>query len=463
MVTYRIYIVDDDAALRKGLSFSLEGGAYEVHAFPSGEEALEHARGGAPDLMLLDIGLPGKDGIQVLKEALALHPGLIVIMVTGYEDVATAVQAMKLGAHDYLVKPLHMESIEVVIQKALETIRLRKEVQSLQEERLLENIPFFVGESEAIRDVLEFIAMVARSATTPVLILGETGTGKDLIARAIHFRSPNFSGPMVTVNCAAIPKELIESELFGYEKGAFSGARASGKRGLVQEAENGTLFLDEVGDLSQEGQAKLLRFLEGGEFYRVGSTDKLRVRTRVISATNKDIDGLVERGLFRDDLYYRLGVVKMRVPSLNERPEDVIPLARHFLWEFSREFGRKFDGLSTRAQEALLAHPWRGNIRELRNMVERGVLVGKGGELEAVDLGLEAGAGAGPAAAPPAGTGFAPLAPEGVDFPSLQRSFERFYVEQAFKMAGGNESRAARLLGINHHTFRYHRKKLEIE
>ena len=462
MIDYSLWIVDDDPAIRDGLRLALEG-LYEVRTFSSGEEALAQALQTVPDLMLLDIGLPGMEGIQVLEEVLGLCPELIVIMITAHEDVSTAVKAMQMGAHDYIVKPLHMEGIEAAIRKALETIRLRKEVRALQERHLLENVPFFIGESEVIRDVMGFVAMVARSATTPVLILGETETGKELIAKAIHFRSPNFSGPLVTVNCAAIPVDLIESELFGYEKGAFSGARSSGKRGLIQEAEGGTLFLNEVGDLSLEAQAKLLRFLEGGEFYRVGGTEKLHIRTRVISATNKDIERLVESGRFREDLYYRLDVVKMRVPSLNERPEDILPLARHFLWEFSRGFGREFTGMTPEAERALLVHRWRGNVRELRNLIERGVLAGRGGELTVHDLGLETGGGDIPPDWDSRGRGFPPIPPEGVDFAALQESFERSFVEQAFRMARGNESKAARLLGMNHHTFRYHRKKLGIE
>jgi transcriptional regulator with PAS, ATPase and Fis domain len=304
--------------------------------------------------------------------------------------------------------------------------------------------------------------MVAKSETTPVLIIGETGTGKELIAKAIHFRSTNFSGPLVTVNCAALPKELIESELFGYEKGAFSGARASGKKGWVQEAEGGTLFLDEVGDLSPEAQAKLLRFLEDGEFYRLGGTEKLYVQTRVISATNKNIEDLIQRGLFRDDLYYRLGVVKMRIPSLNERRDDILPLAKHFLLEFSRDFGKEFSGISPEAGAALKVYDWRGNVRELKNLVERGVLVGKGKELTLQDLEI-GGSDKEPVLAQERyEPGFPPILPEGIDFSSVQESFEKFYIQKALKLAGGNETKAAKLLNMNHHTFRYRRKKLQI-
>jgi len=461
MNRYSIYIVDDDPAIRSGLMMSLEE-THQVRAFASGEDAISEVIRNPPDLMLLDIGLPGKDGMEVLSEVRSLVPEILVLMITAQDDVSTAVSAMRQGAHDYVVKPIQMEALEITIHNALETIRLRKEVQSLQEKHLIENVPFFIGESDAVQDVMEFISMVAKSATTPVMILGETGTGKELIARAIHHRSPNFRGPLITVNCAAIPKDLIESELFGYEKGAFTGARAAGKKGLIQEAENGTLFLDEVGDLGLEAQAKLLRFLEGGEFYKVGGTEKLRVQTRVISATNKEIDDLVDKGKFRDDLFYRLGVVRMRVPSLNERPEDIIPLAKHFLLEFSQQFGNLFTAISPEAEKALKIHRWRGNVRELKNLIERGALAGKGPELTPRDLGLETGSARTSPSQPEATVkAFPPIPPEGIDFPSLQRSFERFYIEEAFRMADGNESKAARLLKINHHTFRYHRKKLK--
>jgi DNA-binding NtrC family response regulator len=461
MIRYSIYIVDDDPAIRDSLTTALEG-SYEVRAFSSGEDALEELARNSPDLMLLDIGLPGKNGMDVLSDARDLCPDTLVVMITAHEEVSMAVSAMRLGAYDYILKPLALESIELTVRKALETIRLRKEVKILQEKHLIENVPFFIGESDVIRDVTEFISMVAKSATTPVLILGETGTGKELIAKAIHFRSTNFNGPLVTVNCAALPKELIESELFGYEKGAFSGAKTSGKRGWVQEAEGGTLFLDEVGDLSPEAQAKLLRFLEDGEFYRLGGTEKLHVQARVISATNKNIEDLIRRGLFRDDLYYRLGVVKMRIPSLNERRDDILPLAKHFLVEFSRDFGKEFSGISPEAAGALKVYDWRGNVRELKNLIERGVLVGKGKELTLQDLGI------GSSGKEPIleqewyEPGFPPILPEGIDFPSVLESFEKFYIEQALELAGGNESKAAKLLNMNHHTFRYHRKKLQI-
>jgi transcriptional regulator with PAS, ATPase and Fis domain len=367
---------------------------------------------------------------------------------------------MKLGAYDYVVKPLYMDGLEVTIRNALETIRLRKEVKALQEKHLKDHIPCFIGESNAIQDVMEFIKMVAKSPDTPILIRGETGTGKELIASAIHYNSPNFKAPFATVNCAAIPKDLIESELFGYEKGAFSGAGASGKKGLIEEAANGTLFLDEVGDLSLEAQAKLLRFLELGEFYRVGGTKKLHIETRVISATNKDIDKMIQEGHFRKDLYFRLGVIKVLVPALNERPDDIIPLTKYFLQEFSQKFGKKFRGISPEAETILLAHNWTGHVRELKNIVERAVLVGKGSEITVQDLGLQSQRQKDTLISAETASVFPAIPREGVDLSEQIRNFERHYIEEALKIAKGNESKAAKLLNMNHHTYRYRRKKL---
>src|SRR4030067_1511984 len=259
MISYSIFVIDDEDTIREGITMALEAD-YQIKTFSTAETAIGVIKENPPDLILLDIGLPGMSGIEALRKIKALHADVLVIMVTAYEDIDTVISAMKLGASDYVVKPIHMEGLEVTVRNALETIRLRKEVQILQERYLKENLPCFIGESNAIHDVVEFVGMVAKSPDTPILILGETGTGKELIASAIHYRSPNFRGPLITVNCAAIPRDLIESELFGYEKGAFSGASALGKKGLIEEAANGTLFLDEVGDLSPEAQAKLLRF-----------------------------------------------------------------------------------------------------------------------------------------------------------------------------------------------------------
>jgi DNA-binding NtrC family response regulator len=458
-ISYSIYIVDDEKTITDGVTMALEDD-YRIKAFSDAETAIEELKKETPDLILLDIGLPGMNGIDALCRIKDLYPDILVIMITAYEDVDTVLSAMKLGAHDYVVKPLYMDGLEVTIRNALETIRLRKEVRALQEKHLKEHMPCFIAESNAIQDVMEFIKMVAKSPDTPVLIMGETGTGKELLASAIHYNSPNFKAPFAIVNCAAIPKDLIESELFGYEKGAFSGAGATGKKGLIEEAAGGTLFLDEVGDLSLEAQAKLLRFLELGEFYRVGGTKKLHIDTRVVSATNKDIDQMIEDGRFRRDLYFRLGVIKVKAPTLNERPDDIIPMTKYFLQEFSRKFGKKFSGISSESETVLLAHNWTGHVRELKNLLERAVLTGKGPELSPIDLGLENRYQGEPNDPISDKAGFPSIPPEGLDLDVQLQSFEKHYIEAALKIAKGNESKAAKLLNINHHTFRYRKKKL---
>lgn len=460
MIQYSIYIVDDEESIREGVTMALEE-HYKVEAFPTAETAIDAIKTNFPDLVLLDIGLPGMNGIEALREIKGLCPEVIVIMITAYEDIASVISAMKLGAYDYVVKPIHMDSLGMTVRNALETIRLRKEVKLLQERYLRENLPCFIGKSNAIQDVMAFIKMVAKSPDTPILILGETGTGKELIASAIHYRSPNFKGPFIPVNCAAIPKDLVESELFGYEKGAFSGAGALGKKGLIEEAANGTLFLDEVGDLSLEAQAKLLRFLETGQFYRVGGTKKLQIETRIVSATNKDLDRIIEKGLFRMDLFFRIGVIKVQAPSLNERRGDIMPLAKHFLIEFSNKFGKVFTGISANTENALMTYNWTGHVRELKNLIEKGVLLGKGPILEVEDLGLTK---TFESDIPKKATDeivFPPLPAQGIDLASTQESLERYYIGEAFRIAEGNESKAAKILNMNHHTFRYRRKKLQ--
>ena len=456
MVAYSIYVVDDDSDMREVLSLALES-KFQVKAFSTAGSAIEVIKDEPPDLVLLDIGLPDMSGVDALREIKEIHPEALVIMVTASTDINTAISTMKLGASDYMTKPINVDALEVSVRNALDKIRLRKEVQVLQEKYLKENIPCFVGESNAIQDVMQFGDKVAKAVDTPVLILGETGTGKELIASAIHYKSPNFNGPFLTLNCSAIPKDLIETELFGYEKGAFTGAKAAGKKGLLEQAADGTLFLDEVGDLSLEAQAKLLRFLEEGEYYRVGGTKKLQIQTRVVSATNKDLVTMIEKDLFRRDLYYRLAVIKVEVPALNNRRDDIVPIARHFLSEFSSKHGKSFTGFSLETEGYLKNHQWQGNIRELRNLVERGILVAQGPELTPQDLGLEGGS-EGVSQQAAEGDGGIPILPdEGLDLQAL----EEHYLREALKKAGGNETKAAKLLRMSYYSFRYRRKKLK--
>jgi DNA-binding NtrC family response regulator len=458
MTNYSVFVVDDEGVAREGVTLALKK-EYQVQAFASAEAVIDALESDSPDLILLDIGLPGMSGVEALKTIKKKHPEIIVIMITAYEDVETVISAMKLGAYDYVVKPLKMDSLIANVRVALETISMRKEIQMLHEKYLKENMPCFIGESDSISDIMEIVKRVAESPDTSILIVGETGTGKELIAKAIHYRSPHFKGQIVSVNCAAIPKELIESELFGYEKGAFSGADASGKIGLVEKAADGTLFLDEVGDLSMAAQAKLLRFLEEGEYYRVGGTQKHQVRPRIVSATNRDLQEMIKDGKFREDLYYRLAVVKIEIPSLNQRPDDIIPIAQNFLLEFGRKFGKTFTYISPDGEAALQNYHWTGNVRELKNIVERAVLLSDGPVLRAENLELKKIHMDEPDIKPDDMPVIPPLSASGIDFTSTLDSIEKYYFDEAFKMADGNESRAASLLGLTRDKFRYRRKK----
>lgn len=461
MISYTIWVIDDELSIREGIVMTLET-EYEILSFADAESALERIKSKVPDLILLDIGLPGMDGIEALKKIKSLYPDLLIIMITAYEEIQTVIDAMKLGAYDYIIKPIIMPGLRTAIRNALESISLKKEVRALQERYLKENLPFFIGESRSIKNVMNFIGRVAKSPDTPILIRGETGTGKEMVATAIHYKSPNFKGPFIPVNCAAIPRELVESELFGYEKGAFSGADSSGKKGLIEAAENGTLFLDEVGDLNIEAQAKLLRFLEQREYYRIGGTKKNKIQTRVISATNKDLKKMIGKGEFRKDLYYRLNVIKVEIPSLNERKEDILLIARHFLYEFNNKFAKKFSGISQKAEKALMDNNWTGNVRELKNCIERGVLVGRGSELQPNDIGLEH-LEPEKLEAENIEFPFPPLSSKGMDIAALQENMEKYYIKEALKISGGNEAAAARLLFMKVHNFRYRKNKFNIK
>jgi two-component system response regulator AtoC len=460
MIRYSIAIVDDEETIRDSLELVLSD-EYDVFLYEDAESFIPTLDGTPPDIILMDIGLPVMSGIEALKIVKSRTQDLPVIMVTAYEDITMVINSMKIGAYDFILKPINPDIIELTIKKAISSIALIKEVKMLQEKYLKENEPCFIGESQNIENIMDFIDMVSKSSDTPVMILGETGTGKELIAQAIHARSPVFQGPFVALNCSAFPEDLIESELFGYEAGAFSGAKRQGKKGLIEEACNGTLFLDEVADLSFAGQAKLLRFLENGEFYKVGGTKKYIVKTRVVSATNKDIEALVEEEKFRRDLFFRLCVVKANIPSLNDRKDDVMPLAKHFLREFSQKFSKKIHGFSDQARTLLLTHSFTGNVRELKNIIERAVLISQDKQILDSDLGLVS---ASDFLSDNNNTTGIPtediqLPPEGVDLAIHLAAVEKKYMAQAMVLANGNESQAARLLKMNHHTFRYRWKK----
>lgn len=449
----RILIVDDDRLLQNSLTAILRE-RHQPLVAGSGEEALRLLQRTPVDLVLLDVRLPGMDGIETLGRIRALQAELPVIMMTAYEDTATVIAAMRAGAHDYLIKPLEIEMFELAVDKGLAHLRLKREVETLrrasQERGSLDNV---VAESTAIRAVFDFAARVARSHDTTVLIEGESGVGKEVVARLIHHRSSRADGPFVGLNCGAINRELLESELFGYDKGAFTGGLQEGKQGKFEMADQGTLLLDEVSELQPAAQVKLLRFLEEREFYPVGGTLKKKVDVRIIAATNRDLEAQVRAGGFREDLYYRLNVARVRVPPLRERPADILPLAHHFRLRFNEKFGRQFQEFAREAGELLLRHPWRGNIRELKNAIERVVLMEDGATVQEAHLAFLA-----PAGTPPGQERGLCLPPEGIDLERLTRDL----IVQALERTGGNRSRAARLLGISRPTLIYRIDKHKI-
>ena len=365
----RVLVVDDEPGVRESLRMVLKDG-YEVIAVTSGAEALSAVSAQPVDVVLLDIVMPGMDGMQVLEEIRSRLPGLPVIMLTATKTVKTAVGAMKLGAFDYVTKPFDVDELRLILDKATENADLKREVEELRTEvgrrYQIDNI---IGRSAKMQDVFKTVITVAPLKTT-VLITGESGTGKELIAKAIHYQSPRAREPLVAINCAAIPETLLESELFGHEKGSFTDAHTK-KLGQFELAHCGTLFLDEIGEMGAATQAKLLRVLEHSEFLRVGGTKGVQVDVRIIAATNRDLAVAIKTGVFRADLYYRLNVVTVHLPPLRERHDDLLLLIRHFLQTKAGEMGMAEKALRPEAAEALLRYPWPGNVRELENLIER--------------------------------------------------------------------------------------------
>ncbi len=452
----RILVVDDEYLIRWSLQQDLAKEGYEVLVAETGEEALRLVREAPPDLVLLDIHLPGMDGIQTLGKIKQADPEIVVIMITAYGMVDTAVSAMKLGAHDYINKPYNLEGVKISIRKGLETNRLRGEVRRLREEQQGRYGPkTVIAESGAMRQVMAMVDRVADSSATTVLLLGESGTGKDLIAKAIHYSGERVEKPFMAVNCASLPEQLLESELFGHERGAYTDAKGM-KKGLFELADGGTLFLDEIGEMRMDLQAKLLRVIEDKSFRRVGGVKDIQVDVRIIAASNKDLDLERQQGRFRDDLYFRLKVVPITLAPLRERREDILPLAKHYLLRFNQELGKKISGISAEAEEALLRYPWPGNVRELKNVLERAILLESGERVEAQDLPPELLAPQGGEQAEEEETMDIP--PSGV---VLEKVEERL-VRQALEKSRGNQTKAAQLLGISRDSMRYKMKKFGI-
>ena len=453
MYRYKILIVDDDRLLQNSLKNILCGN-YDTVIAGSGEETLRLLKKQNFDLILLDIRLPGMDGIETLKKVRLLQPDLFIIMMTAYEDIKTVVTSMKMGAHDYLVKPLDIEMLEIIIEKALETLRLKKEVEELRQYYFTQfNIGDIIGESEKFKAVLAFADKVAKGHDTTVLIEGESGVGKEVVARFIHHRSARFDKSFVGINCGAISKDLLESELFGYAKGAFTGGLQEGKKGKIELADGGTLLLDEISELQMSAQVKLLRFLEEREFYPVGGTEKKRVDVRVIAATNRSLELQVKAGFFREDLYYRLNVAKVVIPALQERKADIIPLVLYFMNKFNKKFNKSFRGVTPEAEALLVRYPWKGNIRELKNMVERVILMEDESHITADHLAFLAFSSC--HATPLTKELSIQIPPQGLNLDELNKQL----IVQALELSGANRTRAAKLLGISRPTLTYRIEK----
>jgi DNA-binding NtrC family response regulator len=438
---FRILVVDDEATQRELVSGYLKKHGYEVMVAPDGERALELFRREPAELILTDQRMPNFSGLDLLKAARAINPEIHVIVMTAYGNVGSAVEAMQAGAADYLTKPLQLEELLHKVEQVCERHRLyvenRELREALQERHRIEGI---VGESGQMLEVTSLVRRVAPSEAT-VLIRGESGTGKELIAQAIHYASPRAAKPLIRVNCAALPENLLESELFGHEKGSFTGAVAT-RKGRFEAADGGTLFLDEIGDLPLHLQAKLLRVLQEKEFERVGSSHPLKVDVRVLSATHRDLERLIKTGQFREDLYYRLNVVTIVVPPLRERRQDLPALMDHFLRRFAAKNGKTIRGFSHEAREALLRYDYPGNVRELENLIERAVVLTRDDVIDRGDL---------------------PLTLEESEIrddkePHLLAAvegLERRMIKDALARAGGIQTRAAELLGITERALRY--------
>jgi len=454
---YKILVIDDEPTLRDSLEVALKTSGYDVLTARTGEEGLERLLKENPDLILLEHWLHGINGDEVLRRIKEGDTEIPIIVMTAQGSIEMAVNLMKMGAFDFLVKPFELDQVEDLIKKGLERIRLKKEVEWLRaqyQEKFRSG--GIIGVSQKMKEILGLAEKVAPGSETTVLIEGETGTGKELLAEYVHFLSPRSSFPFIPVNCGAIPKDLFESELFGYERGAFTGALEKGKIGKVEAAEKGTLFLDEVGELPPTAQVKVLRVLDEKEYFKVGGVEKKRADVRIIAATNRDLESEVKKGNFRDDLYFRLNVVKLQIAPLRERKEDILPLFRFFISRFNEQFKKEFLQISKEAEEKILSYSWTGNVRELRNAVERIVLLEKGDTILGKHLSFLAGK-EGPSDETVRFKPFIP--PQGI----ILDEVEKEYILEALRIRGGNKFQAAKLLGISRSALIYRMQKYGIK
>lgn len=446
-----ILIIDDEPHLPHQLARFLKKQAYEVYTAPDGETGLLELQKNTIDLVLLDVRLPHMSGLDVLGEIRKNDQALPVIMLTAYGDVQTAVTAMKMGALDYLIKGFDLEELLLQVRRGLETSALHRELRQLRRERSDNyHFSFIVGHSARMRAVFDIVARVAQSDTASVLITGESGTGKEVVARAIHDQSQRSSGPFHPLNCAAIASNLLESELFGYEQYAFTDAKKQ-KRGLLELADGGTLFLDEIGEMPLEMQAKLLRVLETRAFYRLGGNREVKINVRILAATNRNLEEAMQENAFRSDLFYRLAVMRIDLPPLRERPDDILLFASRFIDDFNRSLGRNVRQIAPEARRLLLAYRWPGNVRELKNVIERAMILSSGDELLPSHLPGEI---AGGTEARSGGQTdpweqWLELRPPGqVSLQEVVERVEQYFVRWALATTHYNRTRAAELLGL---------------
>lgn len=455
----KILVVDDEQSLREVLSIMLKRAGYVVTGVADGEEAIEHLNKEIFDLVITDLRMPKVDGMEVLKAVKSASPETVVLVITAFATADSAVEAMKQGAYDYLTKPFQVDEVQLIIRNALEKRRLTTENMLLKREMASQSsFAQLVGQSDAMQKVFDVVRKVADSKSN-VLICGESGTGKELVARAIHYNSARSPMPFVAVNCSAVPETLLESELFGHMKGSFTGA-ISNKAGLFEVANGGTIFLDEIGDTTPTIQVKLLRVIQEREFRRVGGNQDVKVDVRIVAATNKDLEKAVADGSFREDLYYRLDVIPIRLPPLRLRSGDIPLLVNHFLDRFAKESGKPMPVLSAEAMHVLLGHEWRGNVRELENLIERVVAFSIGGMVTDADV---------------RGWLHRPVAPQeqhgvpmdltddGVDLEGLINGIEKDLLFKALERSKWVKKKAARLLRLNTRSFRYRLEKYAIK
>jgi len=453
----KVLIVDDEKAIRWSLGEALQAQGYEVEEAENGKKCIKLFQKDPADIVILDLKLPDTDGIEVLKKIKAEDKDVPVIMMTAYGEVETAVEALKGGAYDFLLKPFQLEKMKTTIKNGLEASRMRTELEGIkQRERETYNFKNFIGKSAVMQEIFKKLEKIGRSKASTILITGESGTGKELVARAIHESGNGGERPFLEINCAALPETLLESELFGHERGAFTDARYR-KKGLFELAEGGTIFLDEIGEMGVTLQSRLLRVLENKTFRRVGGVKDLKVNTRIVAATNRDIKQAIKDGNFRKDLYYRLQVIPIALPSLRERKEDIPLIANHFISVFNKEFKKSVKPIGSEVKTLFGRYSWPGNVRELKNILERAILLEAEEELLPEHLPPEVFLGEEAAEASEVKSGFASF------YPMSLKEMEKVLIGKTLEETNGNKSKAARILGISRQTLREKTKLYEIE